>query len=280
MSQDQALYRCINAGCGRGFPRRVNFCPWCGTAQQAGAAPVAPSLDKVAPTVAPLAAAADAVQPTVPPPSPSPPPPQPPPSPPRTAPPQPAPPGATPFGNRPASGPAPRAPAAGASGAAAPVQRRERSPTRRRPVRLRWWIVILGALWLLWLIANPSQALIERRMESAIALAKECKPRAAQDALIELRSTRASSEQLRQVQDALNKAAGDCSRAEQRREAWEAARLAVEKLLKASAYDKARTRLAAFTRRWGEDEGTRALKQRIEAGKREHPLADPARGAR
>ena len=32
---DETVYRCVNAQCGRLMPRRVNFCPWCGTAQGA-----------------------------------------------------------------------------------------------------------------------------------------------------------------------------------------------------------------------------------------------------
>ena len=117
-------------------------------------------------------------------------------------------------------------------------------------------------------------------MDKAVALAKECKARDAQDELIELRSSRATPEQLRQVQKALNEAAAACTRAERRSEAWFETRGAVEKLLKASSYDKARTRLSAFTRRWGEDAQTRELKQRIDAGPRERPLADPTRGER
>ena len=145
-------------------------------------------------------------------------------------------------------------------------------------MRLRWWALALGLLWLVWLVANPSKALIERRMDKAVALARECKAREAQDELIALRETRATAEQLTQVQRRLNEAARACTRAEQRREAWFEARGAVQKLIKADAYDKARTRLAAFTRRWGEDAETRALKQRIDEGRRAHPLADPARG--
>ncbi|WP_292040258.1 hypothetical protein, partial [Massilia sp. UBA6681] len=53
--QDDAVYRCIGPHCGRLMPRRVNFCPWCGTAQQA-VQPVTPVLAKppaAAPTAAP-----------------------------------------------------------------------------------------------------------------------------------------------------------------------------------------------------------------------------------
>ncbi|WP_179119216.1 hypothetical protein [Massilia sp. KIM] len=145
-------------------------------------------------------------------------------------------------------------------------------------MRLRWWALALAVLWVVWLIAKPSKALIERRMDKAVALATECKAREAQDELIALRSTRATQQQLKQVQQSLNEAAAACTRAERRREAWFETRGAIQKLIKADAYDKARQRLAAFTKRWGEDEETRALRKRIDEGRREHPLADPSRG--
>jgi len=144
-------------------------------------------------------------------------------------------------------------------------------------VRLRWWLLALAILWLAWMLTKPLEARIERRMASAIALAKECKPRQAQDELIALRKTRATKEQLRRVQDALNTAAAACTRAERRRSDWREASSTVERLLRASRHDAARTRLATFTRRWGEDAATRALKERIDAGPRERPLADPTR---
>lgn len=87
----------------------------------------------------------------------------------------------------------------------------------RKPIRLRWWLIALGILWLAWMLTKPTEARIERRMATAIALAKECKPQQAQDELIALRKTRASEPQLRKVQDALNAAAAACTREERRR---------------------------------------------------------------
>lgn len=84
-------------------------------------------------------------------------------------------------------------------------------------MRLRWWLLALAVLWLAWMLTKPQAARIERQMASAIALARECKPRQAQDQLIALRKTRATREQLGQVQAALNKAAAACTRAERRR---------------------------------------------------------------
>ena len=291
MVQDDAVYRCIGPHCGRLMPRRVNFCPWCGSAQ----GPVQPARLDGLPQVAP--------------PSPA--------QPPRVAPPQPA--AAAPLPTPiPAPTPAPTAapttpppaPAAGAvSGAAmgAAAQARPQTqgpaqpppqpgrgippppgvgraaaspspapPPRRAPIRLRWWIAALAALWLIWTMVRPEGSRIERRMDRAVALAVECKAREAQDELIALRNTRATPEQLRQVQQSLNKAAADCTRAEQRARAWSDASGAIKKLRRARAYDKALARLAVFTKRWGEDEQTRALRLEI-VDEREHPLADPTR---
>lgn len=157
-------------------------------------------------------------------------------------------------------------------GAASPAR-----PPQRAPIGLRWWIAALAALWLIWLLVRPEGTRIERRMERAVALAVECKPREAQDELIALRGTRATPEQLRQVQQSLNKAAADCTRAEQRAKAWVDASGAIQKLRRARSYDKALVRLSTFTKRWGEDEETRALKERLHI-ERDRPLADPTRG--
>lgn len=276
MVQDDAVYRCIGPHCGRLMPRRVNFCPWCGTAQQA-VQPVTPVLAKP-PAAEPTAA--------------------PPPAP--TVAPTPAPTAPPPL---PAAGPAPAAAAGAAAqqsqrqgpaqpppqpqpgrgippppgvGRAAPAGPAPAQPPRRAPIRLRWWIAALAALWLIWVMVRPEGSRIERRMDRAVALAVECKARDAQDELIALRSTRATPEQLRQVQQSLNKAAADCTRAEQRARAWLDATGAIKKLRRARAYDKALARLAVFTKRWGEDDQTRALRLEI-VDEREHPLADPSR---
>ncbi len=277
MVQDDAVYRCIGPHCGRLMPRRENFCPWCGTAQQA-VQPVTPVLAK-APAAAPTAAPPPA--PTV---APTPAPTTPPPPLPAAGP---APGAAMGAGTQQsqAQGPArpPPQPQSGRGippppgvGRAAPAGPTPAQPPRRAPIRLRWWIAALAALWLIWVMVRPEGSRIERRMDRAVALAVECKARDAQDELIALRSTRATPEQLRQVQQSLNKAAADCTRAEQRARAWTDATGAIKKLRRARAYDKALARLAVFTKRWGEDDQTRALRLEI-VDEREHPLADPSR---
>jgi hypothetical protein len=150
-------------------------------------------------------------------------------------------------------------------------------PPARSPIRLRWWLLALAVLWGVWFVARPSPKKIERRIDAAIALARECKASDAQTELIALRKSRATAEQLQRLQQALNDEAAKCTKRRQRGKAWEEASAAVESALGASGWDKARTRLLVFTRRWGEDEDTRALKERIEAARRDasHPLAVP-----
>ncbi|MCD2515385.1 hypothetical protein LQ564_03555 [Massilia sp. G4R7] len=254
---DETIYRCVGPQCGRMMPRRVNFCPWCGTSQGVVQAPLAPPPSLAKPVVEPAAAAAapSPVQPVV------------------TPPPAPAAPISPPSAaSQPQQGRGIPPPPGVGRGAPMPAR-----PPQRAPIRLRWWIVSLAALWLIWLGVRPEGTRIERRMERAVSLAVECKAREAQDELIALRGTRATPEQLRKVQQSLNKAAADCTRAEQRAKAWEDASGAVQKLRRARSYDKALARLGTFTRRWGEDDETRALKERLEI-ERDRPLADPSRG--
>lgn len=304
--QNEMLYRCIQPACARTWPRRVNFCPYCGTAQgadvargdaaahrvppaaQGAAVPAAPAAtgtsgirlgkagreeaaapagaapprESEATAAAPAAAAALARaqgavggaaaamgRPS--------------------GPAAPAPPPATP-----ASPPRPGV-RAGVTPRAAPAP--EAPPTKRQPVRLRWWLLALGLLWVVWLVANPAKRRIEKQMDKAIALATACKPREAQSELIALRSTRATPEQLQHVQQALNEAAGECTRKRQRDKAWREAKAAVESALASSSVERARTRLRAFTRRWGEDAASRDLKAKIDARQPEHPRADEVR---
>lgn len=282
--KDEAIYRCIHAACARALPRPVNFCPYCGTGQHAGVdkpahrvtgAGVAPSsvaaaapLNSARPAAAASTAAAAAV-PGYPAGADSP-----------TTPAQPS--NASQAGAvappAPGSPARPRptgAPHASVARGSAPTP----TPTRaneRQPVRLRWWLLALAVLWAIWLVARPTDKRIDARIEKAVALAIECKASEAQSELIALRSTRAKPQQLARLQQELNDAAAECKRVRQRSKAWSDARAAVQTALRSSAYDKARSRLSAFTRRWGEDEETRALKAQVEAAApREHPLASP-----
>jgi hypothetical protein len=233
--QDEAIHRCIEPLCARSLPRRVNFCPYCGTGQPGAAdglrvhshvaAPSAlqPAMDDRAHIPVVPAHAGSHAEPTGttngahlpgrfrnPRPDPSS---TPPPSAPlgtdwgssakRPAPPQPAHPTAS---TATAGAPPPRTPPR-------PVTAR---PPQREPIRLRWWLLALAALWVVWFLAKPSPKQIDSRIDHAIALAEECKSREAQSELIALRATKATPEQLRQVQQALNDAATECRRQRQR----------------------------------------------------------------
>lgn len=286
---DETIYRCINEACGRPTPRRVNFCPWCGTAQtRAGARATRVATD---PTASPASAAAVAAaagagaaaalsgwsdappQPDVPPAAPS-----------AAAGPKPAaPPSPTGFGRSagtaasPSPAPPPSPPRQEAPRQEVPRPPLAAQPAQRSPIRLRWWVLALVALWAVWLLAKPSTRKIERQIDAAIALARECKASDAQAELIALRKSRATPAQLERLQQALNDEAANCTRRRQRGKAWSDASSAVESALAAASWDKAKTRLQAFTRRWGEDEDTRAMQERIEAARRDsaHPLAVP-----
>ena len=282
--QDEAIYRCINAACARGMPRRVNYCPYCGTAQADGAPPPsrdderraaavagaeaaaalsgwsdAPGLDdEPAPTVTASAAAAapsSAAAST------------------RSAAPAPS---ATTFGHsgRPAD-PAGSAPARGRGIPWPPSPAPAARPAGRQPIRLRWWIVALAVLWGVWLWAKPSAKKIDKRIDGAIALAQACQGKQAQAELIALRSSRATPQQLERLQRELNEASSACTRKRQRASAWSEARGGVESALAAGNAERAHTRLQAFTKRWGEDDDTRALKARVDAARGDHPLAAP-----
>jgi len=279
--QDEAIYRCINEACGRPAPRPVNYCPWCGTAQsRAGAsAPSAATGSAAAVAAAAGASAAASLSGW----SDAPPPDITPDVKPEPKPPVPPTPSATAFGHS-AKGPsAPPPPQAPPTPPPSPPRQEvprpplAAHPPQRKPIRLRWWVLALVVLWGLWLMAKPSTGKIDRRIDAAIALARECKGSDAQAELIALRKTRATPEQLQRLQQALNDEAAICTKRRQRARAWSETGAAVESALEADGWDKALARLQAFTKRWGEDDATRALKERIETARRDaaHPLAVP-----
>jgi hypothetical protein len=272
------------------MPRPVNFCPWCGTAQGQAALRAGADVDlharredaaaAVAANAGAAAAAAMAGRSEAPLPADAPLPPQPPETPrkgvtatvrgPRV------PPSATDFGksasaertDRPGPAPAPQ------DVPRPPIPAR---PRQRKPVQLRWWILALAILWGVWLLARPSPKKIERQIDHAVALARDCKGSEAQSELIALRGSRATPEQLERLQNTLNEQSAVCTRRRQRNKAWLEASAAADAALDAGSAEKARTRLQGFIRRWGEDGKTRELKSRIdEAVERDkHPLAVP-----
>jgi len=299
--QEEVIYRCINPACARPMPRPVNFCPWCGTAQgqvlaRAGedadvqarqenvSAAAAANAGAVAAAAlsgwsdAPEAPVQPAVQPQL----------QPQMQPqmqPQADPPVQrregvratvqgprVPPSATDFGRSASS-----APGTGTPPPEVPRPPIPARPARRKPVQLRWWILALAILWGVWLLARPSPKKIERQIEHATALARDCKGSEAQAELIALRGSRATPEQLERLQKTLNEQSAVCTKRRQRNKAWGEASTAADAALDAGSPEKARTRLQGFIRRWGEDDKTRALKARIDeaAERAKHPLAVP-----
>jgi hypothetical protein len=198
--RDEVIFRCVNLSCGRALPRRVNYCPYCGINQLTalprpveGGARAADGAAAPLTGTAPTAfgdnarAAADASR-------------------------------AVALALDPANA---LAPAAVAKAAVAPPPRAPgvsaappsaAAPPRRQPVRLRWWLLALGALWLIWIIARPTAARLDARVDKAIALALACKANDAQAELIALKKTPATPAQLARLQTALDDADVACRR--------------------------------------------------------------------
>ena len=155
-----------------------------------------------------------------------------------------------------------------------PIPPRPARP-QRAPIRLRYWLFVLVILWAVWLLARPNAGRkIEQRIDHAVALAGQCKAKEAQDELIALRKTRATPAQLEQLQASLNEGAAACTRKRQKEKAWGEASAAAESALGAGNPERAGARLQVYTRRYGEDDRARALRQRIDDAR--HPLAAPS----
>jgi hypothetical protein len=246
--QEQINYQCTNPACGHLLPRVVAFCPYCGAPQQAGLVrPVPPvSIEKRAPVAVSVP---EPVEETARP------------APIVTPPPVPA-----------AAQPAPPPPVTKVTQVATAA-----APPQRQPLHWIWWLAGLAVLYLAWVVARPAAHKLDSRIDAAIATAQACNGKQAQSELIALRGTRATPAQLQRLQTALNTAAASCERKRLRDKAWVDASSAIDTALASSAPERARTRLATFTRRWGEDGETAAAKARIDAARREAPAAAPDR---
>ena len=237
--QDQVIYRCIHAACARALPRKVDFCPYCGTGQHDGLIkhahapwPAQPhpraSPLEMSPAVAAVAAAPAIAAVTAP----------------AAAAPAPA-----------KAVPAPPPPAARASVAAA--------PPRRKPVRLRHWLIVLAGLWLIWLYARPSTRNIDDAIAAIADSSAQCRLNDAQSALIKLRLTKARPEQVNSAQKTVDSAVASCGRKQAREKAWTDTQAAVEAALAEGEFSKAQARLSQFSKRYNDDAATRKLKEKI-----------------
>jgi hypothetical protein len=179
--QDEVIYRCVLASCARRLPRRVNFCPYCGSAQHAGVTKLAapqdkPSFDKRAP-------------------------------------------GAVASLPDPAPAPEPRMPPVSSAPPAPPQAARAQAPARGaqpKPVRLRYFLLALAIPWLIWIAEKPNLKKIDARIDKAIAMASACRFGEAQSELTALKSARATPAQLQRLQEALDRALSACDRKRQR----------------------------------------------------------------
>ncbi|UGQ45394.1 hypothetical protein [Massilia endophytica] len=265
------LHACVNSECGKTFPRAVNFCPYCGVRQQGTAAPpaaarapdlaqdIAPAGRQAAERAAADMAAAERV-----------------------------------AAYRAAAGRASAGRAAqeretaqatadaAAPPAAAPAQEssapRAARPPVREPVGKGTWVVVALLLLAIWLMVRPENRTkkFEGRVAEAIAQAGGCRIGDARAGLAELKTAKASAEQLQRVQQAINDAAPACDKARQRAKAWTELQPVLNGALKSNAPDRAATRLKAFTAKWGEDAETDALFARIDTMRAEN-LLDEAR---
>jgi hypothetical protein len=242
--QGEVIYRCIHAACARPLPRRVRFCPYCGTAQQAGLRPPPPAQAARAPVPAPAPA-------PVPPPKPV----QVPAAAPVAAPAPPA-----------RIDPGPGLPQR-ATQAPPPPPPVPAGPPLRQPVRLRYWLLALGMLWLIWLGAKPDTQKIDARVSEAVAMARDCRLDDAQAELIMLRTERARSAQIERVQRAIADAKPGCAKKLRRADAWKDTSTAIDKALKTFDFTKAASLLRAHTKGWGQDDETIAMHERIEAAR-------------
>ena len=79
-------------------------------------------------------------------------------------------------------------------------------------MRLRYWLLALGVLWLIWITQKPDTKKIEARIDAAIALAKSCKSAQAQGELIALNDSQATPAQMQRLRAALGDADAACER--------------------------------------------------------------------
>lgn len=234
--QDQVLYRCVHGACARPLPRKVNFCPYCGSAQREGAVRPVNVVKKEEPAqvAAPEALVESRVVPAA-----------------AAHVPAPAP-------GEVAVPPAPPVKAPPRVAAAA-------APPRPKPIRLRYWLLALGMLALIWYYARPGGKKIEARIDNAIAMSVDCRFSDAQAELIALREDKATPAQLQRLQSAINGAVPACDRKRARARSWSDTVSAVNSALDDGDPGRAQVRLAQFTKRYGDDAATRELKAKIAA---------------
>jgi hypothetical protein len=243
-------YACINSTCGKPFPRAVNFCPYCGTRQPGAVlAPqpqphvetaAAPSAEEAA---AAYRAAVNANEEAV---------------------------------AMRAAAPAPAAPPAAGPKPVRAGEERAARPPLRKPVSKSTWLLAGLLVLAIWLVIKPDNRAkqFEGRVSDAIALTADCRISSARSELSALRSAKAMPEQLKRLQDAIDASAPDCEKVRQRARAWADLQPGINSAMKANKPELAASRLAGFTKKWGEDKETDAVFARIDTMRAEMLLDD------
>jgi len=85
----------------------------------------------------------------------------------------------------------------------------------------------------------------------------------AQSALIKLKLTKATPQQVSNAQKTVDTAAASCGKKQAREKAWTDTQSAVEQALADGEFSKAQARLSLYTKRYNEDGATRKLKEKI-----------------
>ena len=151
---------------------------------------------------------------------------------------------------------------------------RRKNPPLREPVRMRTWLIVALVLAAIWFVAKPPGARkkLDARIDAAIALTADCKMDEAKAELNELKSTKATGEQVARLQDAITAAVPVCEKKRASGKAWAETREAIEFALQSDLPDKAAARLALYTKKWGENADTREWTGKIETKRAEHLL--------
>jgi hypothetical protein len=174
----------------------------------------------------------------------------------------------------------PAAPGSSAAPASPPFQPRGNNqpqparPPLRKPIGKGTWVSVAIVLGLIWFLARPSDPSkkLQARVDQAVELAQDCKIDAARNAYTSLKTDKASAEQLKHLQAAINSNAKACDAKRHRAKAWSELRPQLESSLQNGAVDLADRRLAAFVKTWGADDETREFDGRIDVRKGERLL--------
>jgi hypothetical protein len=140
-------------------------------------------------------------------------------------------------------------------------------PPFTEPIRKRTWLLVLLALAVIWVLAKSrnQDKQFEVRINQAIAMTGSCNIADARAELASLKASKARPEQWRRLQNAISQTAPACEKKRLRAKAWSDTTAAAERALSMAAPDRAASRLAQFTQRWGEDAETRELADRIDS---------------